>query len=137
MAQQVTFALCLPLKSSRSPLLLKQGRSVASVWVGPMESGGPPGGRPWGWTPRSIGKELSQIRRASRGSPAELTVWWLEVASRPKSSTPSWCLSRGPSDMYQAPSWPHCSTPGTLDAQSQDQAMHGWTPTSTLSVCPN
>lgn len=44
MAQQVTFALCLPLTSSWSPLLLKQGRGVASVWVGPVESGRPPGG---------------------------------------------------------------------------------------------
>lgn len=81
------------------------------------------GADPGDGRPGALG--LSQIRRAARGGPAEVMVWWLEVASRPESSTPSWCLSRGPSDMHQAPSWSHCRTPGTHDAQSQGRAMAG------------
>lgn len=87
-------------------------------WLVDLQGADPRDGRPG-----ALG--LSQIRRTAQGGPAEVTVWWLEVASRPKSSTPSWCLSRGPSDTHQAPSWSSCGTPGTQDAQSQGRAVAG------------
>lgn len=124
--QQVTFALCPPLKPCRSPWLLQQGAGVGGLHLG--GAGGiwrTSWGLPWGWTPSSVGNRLSQIRRAAQGGPAEITAWWLEVASQLESSTPSWCPSREPSDTHQAPSRRQCSTPGTQDAQSQDQAVTG------------